>query len=270
MSETEQAEKDFPFDIAIVGLGIVGVHQITREVEETIRRCRQTFVVDSGFGVVRYLESLCGEVTSLVPLYETGKSRLSTYRRMAAEVVNAAIACPPVAFASYGHPLVYCFPTALIRRAAKILNLRVEVLPGVSALDTLLVDLGIDFADNGLQVYEATDLLLRRRPVQSDVPCVLWQANVFADLTYQTHRRAADQFKPLQDYLLQFYPPDHPIKLVISKTFPLLRSIVETYRIGTLAVDLENGPQAGTLYIPPVTQRAIEDQQLFETLTTQS
>jgi precorrin-3B methylase len=266
MSKTEQAEQGLPLDIAIVGLGIVGIHQITREVEETVRRCRQAFVVDSGYGVLRYLESLCAEVTNLLPLYESGKSRLSTYRRMAAEVVNAAIACPPVAFASYGHPMVYCYPTALIQRAAKILNLRVEVFPGVSALDTLLVDLGIDFADNGLQVYEATDLLLRRRPIQSDVPCVLWQAHVFADATHQTHRRATDQFIPLQDYLLQFYPPEHPIKLVISKTFPILRSIVETYRVGTLAADLERGPQAGTLYIPPVTQRVIEDQQLFETL----
>jgi hypothetical protein len=29
-----EAEKSLPFDIAIVGLGIVGVHQITREVEK--------------------------------------------------------------------------------------------------------------------------------------------------------------------------------------------------------------------------------------------
>jgi hypothetical protein len=40
-----EAEKSLPFDVAIVGLGIVGVHQITREVEETVRRCRCTFLV---------------------------------------------------------------------------------------------------------------------------------------------------------------------------------------------------------------------------------
>jgi hypothetical protein len=33
-----EVEKGLPFDIAIVGLGIVGIHQVTREVEETIRR----------------------------------------------------------------------------------------------------------------------------------------------------------------------------------------------------------------------------------------
>jgi uncharacterized protein YabN with tetrapyrrole methylase and pyrophosphatase domain len=270
MSEAEQPEKGLPFDIAIVGLGIVGVHQITREVEEVIRRCRQTFVVDSGFGVVPYLQTICPEVTSLLPLYQKGKSRLPTYRRMAAEVVNAAMADSPVCFATYGHPLVYCYPATLIQRAAKLLDLQVKTFPGVSALDTLLVDLGVDFAADGMQIYEATDLLLRRRPLQNDVPCVIWQASVFADPTHPTDRRAAEQFLRLQNYLLEFYPLKHQILVVVSKTFPLLESVVETYPLASLAIGLGNGTQGGTLYIPPLRHRPIEDQELFEKLADQT
>ena len=261
--------KSSPFDIAIVGLGIVGVHQITREVEETIQRCRHTFVIDGGFGVVPYLKTICAEVTSLLPFYERGKERMPTYRRMAAEVINGAINDSPVCFATYGHPLVYCYPAILILRAAKLLNLRVEALPGISSLDTLFVDLGFDAATDGLQMYETTDLLLRRRPIQNDVPCILWQVDAIARPTYETDRRSADQFSPLQSYLLQFYPLDHLITLVLSKTFPLQESIVETYRLGTLAADLERGPQSGNLYIPPVRRRAIADYQLLEKLTAQ-
>ena len=269
MSPTHQTEDSLPFDIAIVGLGIVGIHQITREVEETIRRCGHTFVVDSGFGIVPYLEGICPEVTSLFSFYEKGKQRLPTYRRMAAEVINAAITCSPVCFATYGHPLVYCYPAVLIQRAAKLLDLQVETFPGISSLDTLFVDLGIDAATDGLQMYETTDLLLRRRPIQNDVPCVLWQVTAIAEPTYQTDRRSADQFLPLQNYLLEFYPPEHPVTFVLSKTFPLLESIVEKYRVGTLATDLARGPQTGNVYIPPVRRRAIEDQQLLEKLTAQ-
>jgi uncharacterized protein YabN with tetrapyrrole methylase and pyrophosphatase domain len=264
------AGKSAPFDIAIVGLGIVGVHQITREAEETIRQCRHTFVVDGGFGVVPFLKSICSEVTSLLPLYERGKERLPTYRRMAAEVINAAIAAPPVCFATYGHPLVYCYPAILIQRAAKLVNLKVETLPGISSLDTLFVDLGIDAATDGLQMYETTDLLLRRRPIQNDVPCILWQVNAIAEPTYETHRRSADQFLPLQSYLLEFYPPEHPITFVLSKTFPLVSSIVETYRLQTLANDLERGPQSGNLYLPPLHRRMIADFELLKKLTLQS
>ncbi len=264
------AEKSSPFDIAIVGLGIVGVRQITREVEETIQRCRHTFVIDGGFGVVQYLKRICAEVTSLVPFYERGKERLPTYRRMAAEVINAAITASPVCFATYGHPLVYCYPAILIQRAAKLLNLQVEAFPGISSLDTLFVDLGIDAGTDGLQMYETTDLLLRRRPIQNDVPCILWQANAIAEPTYETDRRSPDQFLPLQRYLLEFYPSEHPITLVLSKTFPLLESITETYRLETLATDLARGPQSGNLYIPPVRRRPIADYKLLEKLTVRT
>jgi uncharacterized protein YabN with tetrapyrrole methylase and pyrophosphatase domain len=263
-------EKSSPFDIAIVGLGIVGVHQITWEVEKNIRLCRRTFVVDAGFGVVPYLKTICAEVTSLLPFYEQGKERLPTYRRMATEVINAAITESPVCFATYGHPLVYCYPSTLIQKAARFLNLRVETFPGISSLDTLFVDLGFDAATDGLQMYETTDLLLRRRPIQNDVPCILWQVDAIAQPTYETDYRSADQFLPLQSYLLQFYPPEHSITLVLSKTFPLQESIVEIYHLGTLATDLEGGPQSGNLYIPPVRRRAIADHDLLRKLSARA
>ena len=73
-----------PFDIAAVGLGIVGVHHLTREAHEIIRRCSEVFFIDTGYGEARYLRELCPRVTSLLPLYGVGESRLPTYRKMAA------------------------------------------------------------------------------------------------------------------------------------------------------------------------------------------
>jgi precorrin-3B methylase len=259
-----------PFDAAIVGLGIIGVHQLTREAEETIRRCRHTFVVDSGFGVVTYLQGICGTVTDLAPLYQRGKDRLDTYRQMAAQVVNAALTSSPVCFATYGHPLVCCYPVVLIQRAAKVFNLQIETFPGISALDTLMVDLGVDVATDGLQMYEATDLLVRRRPVQDDVPCIIWQADVVGEPTHKTHRTSRHGFLPLQNYLLEFYPPRHRITLVFSRTFPLQRSIVETYHMESLALELARGPQVGTLYIPPVRRREIADHKFLEQISRHS
>jgi uncharacterized protein YabN with tetrapyrrole methylase and pyrophosphatase domain len=267
---TEEAEESLPFDIAIVGLGIVGIHQVTREVEETIRRCRQTFVVDSGFGIIPYLESLCPVVTDLIPLYKTAKTRMETYQNMALEVTDAAIENPPICFATYGHPLIYCYPATLIRQAASLLNLQVEIFPGICSLATLLVDLGIDAATDGLQMYEATDLVVRRRFLQNDTPCIIWQVDVFADATYKAERKSAEVFLPLQNYLLEFYPPDHLVTLVLSKTFPLQRSVIRTYRVGSLALDLASGQQVGTLYIPPTQKRPIVNWELFSRLAGES
>jgi uncharacterized protein YabN with tetrapyrrole methylase and pyrophosphatase domain len=258
----------WPFDIGIVGTGIVGTHQLTREVEEVIRRCTHTFVIDSGYGSPEYLETLCPEVTELKSLYKPGRDRLHTYHRMAAEVVSAAMAKAPVCLATYGHPWVYCYPTTLITRAAPLLGLHVEVFPGVSSFDTLLVDLGTDIALSGIQMYEATDLLLRRRPIQSDVTCVIWQPTVVGDPTYHTEPYTADQFTPLQEYLLRFYPADHAAAIVTTKTYPLTRSVVQRLQLGNLAVELQRAPKVGTLYIPPLSERPVEDTELLKVMLT--
>ena len=78
----------------------------------------------------------------------------------------------------------------------------------------------------------------------------------------------SDQFKPLQDYLLQFYPREHEASLVTSKTFPLTRSVVQRFRICDLAAELERAPQVGTLYIPAISPRAIEDNELMAMMVT--
>ena len=266
MSESEPAVRTvWPFDIGIVGTGIVGTHQLTREAEEVIRRCKRTFVIYSGYGITEYLATLCPEVTELGTLYEPGKDRLPTYRKMAAQVVSAAVADPPVCLATYGHPWVYCYPTALITRAAPFLGLHVEVFPGVSSFDTLLVDLGVDIA-SGIQMYEATDLLLRRRPIQSDVACIIWQPTVVGDPTYRPEPHTAEQFKPLQEYLLGFYPPEHEAMIGTTKTYPLTRSVVQRLQLGNLAVELERAPPVGTLYIPPLTERPVENAELLEAM----
>jgi len=258
----------WPFDIGIVCTGIVGTHQLTREAEEVIRRCERTFVIDSGYGIPEYLRTLSPEVSELGPLYEPGRNRLPTYRRMAAEVISAAMANPPVCLATYGHPWVYCYPTTLITRAANLLGLHAEVFPGVSAFDTLLVDLGTDIASNAIQMYEASDLLLRRRPIQNDVTCVIWQPTVVGDPTYPSGPASIEQFVPLQEYLLRFYPPEHEASLVMTKTYPLMRSVVQRLKLGELAVELERGPHVGTLYIPPLSERPVEDTELLEAMLT--
>jgi uncharacterized protein YabN with tetrapyrrole methylase and pyrophosphatase domain len=267
LSESESAVPTvWPFDIGIVGTGIVGTHQLTREAEEVIHRCKRTFVIDSGYGIPEYLETLCPEVTELGHLYNPGKDRLPTYRRMAAEVVSAAVADAPVCLATYGHPWVYCYPTTLITMAAPLLGLHVEVFPGVSAFDTLLVDLGTDIALSGIQMYEATDLLLRRRPIQNDVTCVIWQPTVVGDPTYRPEPYTVEQFMPLQEYLLRFYPADHEVSIVTTKTYPLTRSVVQRLQLGDLAVELEQAPKVGTLYIPPLNERPVEDIELLEVM----
>jgi hypothetical protein len=249
---------------------MTGVHHLTREAEATIRRCHRVFVVDPSLGVAEHLRSLGPEVVDLLPFYEPGRPRIETYRRMAAATVTAALDRPPVGFATYGHPWMYCYPTALLHEAARLLDLRVDVVAGVSTLDTLLVDLGHDPSADGLQLYEATDLLLRRRPLQDDVALVLVQVSALAEPTFRPGPTPVDRLRLLQDYLLEVYPPGHTVLSVYSRTHPAMRSVVERHRLDGLAETLAGSPQSGTLFVPPARRRPVVDEDLLETIVARA
>jgi len=252
------------FDIALVGIGLVGAHQVTREAEETLSRCRRLFVTDVAVGVLEYLKSLGPEVISLAPKRATDKHRILIYRDMASEVVNAALDEAPVAFVTYGHPLFYCYPSTLIERAAQVLDLKTRVIAGISSLDLILADLGIDPGSDGLQVYEATDVVIRRRAIQDDVTCVLFQAPIALESLNRPGHRKPEDLRLLQDHLLKYYPPGHVASFVTLRIHPLLDSIVQKVALKDLAGLLERGSNIGTLVIPPVKPREIAEHDLAE------
>ena len=145
---------------------------------------------------------------------------------------------PPVCLATYGHPWVYCYPTTLITRAAPLLGLRVEVFPGVSPFDTLLVDLGMDIALDGIQMYEATDLLLRRRPhpERCGVRHLAADRRRRPDVPVRAlHRRTVQTAAGLPVGLL---PRRSRGRSSPARRIPLTRSVVQHLPLGELAAEL--------------------------------
>ncbi|MGZ3382553.1 MAG: SAM-dependent methyltransferase, partial [Isosphaeraceae bacterium] len=258
------SETGLPYDIAVLGLGISGVHQMTKEAEETIKRSSQVFITDMASGVKDYLTTLGPTVTNLYTEYTAASHRILIYRRMASVVVSAAIDNPPVCFATYGHPKMYTYPTTLIERAARLLDLKVTILPGVSSLDTLLVDLDLDPAMDGLQVYEATDVIVRNRPIQPDVPCVVLQAAIALDPYNRPGQPSDDGVRLLQEHMLKYYPADHRATLLISRIHPLLDPVQVSFPIAQLADAVTRTSNVATLMIPPVRTRPVADDALAQ------
>lgn len=255
-----------PFDIYVVGLGIMAVFQTTREAEEAIRSCNHALYVDHSLGVAEYLKGLCGKATSLLNLYQEHESRLETYRSMAATVIEAALTEPPVCFAAYGHPTMYVYPTVLIRKAASLLNLKVHVVPGISIFDTAIVDLGFDPGITGFQMYEATAVLVEERALQPDVPCLLLQVDTVESALFTRAQSTPERFRRLQKHLLKFYPPSHVVTALYSSTFPILPPIRDSFPLSELPERAVRGAQSGTLYIPPIQRTGKRDTRLEKQL----
>lgn len=250
-------------DIYIVGLGIKGIEHVTRETEAICCRSREILAVPTLPAGMTYLQGLCPRVTDLHPIsYREDENRLNAYDTMSAMVLAAALDHPPVTFATYGHPLIYVYPTRQIVDAAPYLGLQVKVVSAISSLDSMIIDLDFDPAVNGLQMYEATDVLVRRRPLQTDVPCLLWQVGAVESVLYSSAPNRRERFFRIKEYLLQFYPSHHEVIAVYSSPHPLFDSTVVRFNLADMDRHHKDLHQGLTLYIPPVGKRPVADTDL--------
>jgi hypothetical protein len=244
------ASVEVPFQLYIIGLGITGVRDLTREAESSLRGSSKVFYVDQGFGVGDYLRSLSPSVHDLLAGYQQGASGLVLDRTVIARVLDAALDDPPVTFAVHGHPTFFDYSSILMQKAAALLDLSVRVIPGISSLDTLLIDLALDPASTGLQIFAASAMLRDQRRLDPEVPCLLFQVDAVAETIESSAGSKAEGFKRLEDHLHRFYPADHPIMIVQSPTFPIFAPILERFPLRELRLQLEQEPVSGTLFIP--------------------
>lgn len=240
-------------NINIVGLGISGIDQITRETEFILTNSSKIYYVGHAPGVRTYLEGLSATVIDLQPdTYVEGEDRINAYRKMAAQVVNGAIGEKSISFALYGHPLVFAYPPFLIRRMASLVGLSVSIKPGVSCLDTLLTDLWVDPATSGMLVYEASDVLIAGRKFLPDVGAVVLQIGSVETALYSTAKNKPERFDRFVNHLLQFYPPEHVIHGFSSAPTGLTPPAVLSFSLKDMRAAAEQITSAFTLYIPPV------------------
>jgi hypothetical protein len=247
----------------IAGLGIQTVSQITREAEEAMRASREVLFLDTGAATRQYLETLCPRVTPLFDeSYRADGARATAYHHMAARVVEAALDHPPVTFAIHGHPLVAAHPPFLVLQMADALGLSVSILPGISSLDTLFTALRLDPVVDGIQMYEATDLLLRRRPLQNDVPAVIWQIGPLETALHSQRVSRPERYARFVEHLKRYYPPRHEVAAVYCPPHPLLPPHILRFAIEDMpnhAAEIHTG---FTLYIPPAGARPVIDGEL--------
>ena len=142
---------------------------------------------------------------------------------------------------------------------ANALGLRVEVLPGISAIDTLLAALRIDPVVHGVQMYEATDLLLRRRPLQNDVPAIIWQVGTLETGLHSQRVSRPERFARFLAHLRQYYPAEHQVAVVYCSPHPLLPAAILRFALEDMASHAEELHAGFTLYVPPAMGRPVQD-----------
>src|SRR5215510_1892109 len=129
--------------LIVVGTGYRLAGQITPESLAYIRQADRFFYLTDSI-TAAWLKKTNPSAESLLDCYSVGKDRMHAYRKMIARMLSPVREGLTVCTAFYGHPGVVVYPAHEAIRLARKEGHRAKMLPGISAQDCLIADLGID------------------------------------------------------------------------------------------------------------------------------
>ncbi|MFW2335979.1 SAM-dependent methyltransferase [Ilumatobacter sp.] len=237
--------------LTVVGTGIGFRRQIIPAAETAIRQADLVFHQVGDQLTVQWLHQLNANVQSLSrPASAEPVLSMDVYEAMAHRVADAVAAGQRTCFVSYGHPGVYQHAAHRSIELTRARGFAATMIPGISALDCLIADLGVEIA-LGCQLLDATMMVLHDKVVDPTSALVLFQIGIFGDPHYRASRPVG--LHVLRDRLSEIWGPEHEILLYEAPMLPIWDAGAER----TTIADMATAPMSErTLaYVPPLAQR---------------
>lgn len=240
--------------LTLVGTGYGVAGHLTPETRSVIEQADRLFYLVTDPATAEWLRRLQPAAESLHDCYRAGESGIASSHEMAARIVAPLGAGLTVCAAFTGHPAIALHAVHEAARRARAAGHRARLLPAVSFEDCLVADVGVDPGATGRALYEATDFLVRPRPVDTGAALVLIQVGAVGDRAYRSGTEPARAgLALLQETLLRHYPASHEVVIYETPQIPLAEPTIVRLPLGELAA----GPVrvASTLYVPPLAER---------------
>ncbi|MGF1427028.1 SAM-dependent methyltransferase [Kitasatospora sp. LaBMicrA B282] len=239
-------------ELVVLGSGIEAAG-FTRADERILREADQVLYCVADPVTVLQIKAWRPDAYDLYVLYDDTKERYLTYVQMTEAVLHFVRAGQKVAAVFYGHPGLFVLSSHRAVRIARREGHRAVMRPGISALDVLCADLGVDPSTPGMQTFEATDLLLRGRRIDPGLHLVLWQVGLVGELGYQRNGFFNSRLPVLLDYLEAVYGSDQTVVNYTGARYPGIDPVVDRRTIAELrSPDAQSRVTgASTWYLPP-------------------
>lgn len=238
--------------LTIVGTGI-SVGQLTTEANALLASADKVLYCVADAATERLILKLSPSAESLFKFYGEGKRRIETYKEMIDRTMGFVRQGKVVCVAYYGHPGIFVYPAHTSIKVAREEGYPARMLPAISCIDCLFCDLGIDPA-RGCQIFEATDLTIRKRAIDTCGHVIILQASALGDLEYSFNgyetRKLRKHLPSLGEYLSKYYPLEFEIKIYNAAQFSCCDPEIRDIKIQDLLTEEISG--IGTLYIPPL------------------
>jgi precorrin-6B methylase 1 len=235
-----------------VGTGMRMAGQVTPLAQSYIETADVVVSAVPNIFTRKWIQGIAKEFICVLDHYDDcdvdGKSRRDTYRRMADTILAQVRAGKTVCAAFYGHPGIFACISHIAIKDARAEGYSAEMLPGISAEDCLVADLGLDPGRTGMQSMETTQFMIYERKIDPTAMFVLWQPALAGELSLKRFETTEARIQVLVDKLARDYPLDHNVILYEAATSPLEKTRIDTIKLR----DLPTTPMvtATTLVIP--------------------
>lgn len=218
--------------LIIAGFGSVAALQLTLETQQLAVRAGKVIAIGLPPRIASLLKRQGVGLTELDDAFEAVDSAVA-YARVAETVLATAAQDPPVLFLSQGSPLLLNSITRYLAVEARARNLSVLILPGVSPVDAVVADLGIDVGGSGLQIIAARGFIDRPDLINPGMPLLLLEAGASLSSGDGSGREA------LPASLRRRYPETQPITALKPSANGLTRKTARLSRFHELEAALE-------------------------------
>lgn len=235
--------------LVCVGTGMMLGAHICPLSRSYIEQADVVFVLVSNSLVEAWIGEMNTNCQSLQSFYAEGKNRNKTYNQMAEAMLAEVRAGKKVVGAFYGHPGVFALvPHKAIDWARKE-GFDAKMLPGISAEDCLVADLGLDPGKTGCIQFETSQLMFYQRQLDPAALLILWQVGISGDRSLSKFSTDSAKLQILVELLAEHYPLDHQVILYEAAVLP-----IDDTRIDR--IPLRDLPQAQlsqhtTMVVPP-------------------
>ncbi|HYW72188.1 MAG TPA: SAM-dependent methyltransferase [Pyrinomonadaceae bacterium] len=252
LSENPESAENRQGSLIILGSGIQGVG-FNMEAVGYIKAADKVFYCVSNPPTQVWLHQVRPDAYDLYVLYDDTKPRFNTYMQMSEAMLHYVRQGERVVGVYYGHPGVFVLSTHRAIAIARREGYYAVMKPGISALDCLCADLGIDPAYPGMQTFEASELLLRKRVPDTTVHLVLWQVGLIGEQGYRRKGFINDKFPVLIEYLQKYYGDDFEVTHYIAARHPTFEPTIAVHKLSELLDPRVRATLTGisTFYIPP-------------------
>ena len=243
--------------LIIVGLGIKSFAHLTKEAEKVIMESDKVLYLSNDKLYPKWIKEVSKKSESLNEIYFSEKKREDSYNALKDKVKMELSKVDNLCLAIYGHPAFFVQLTEKVSDCiADQYDFR--VLPAISALDCLLADLVINPGHGGMQVMDATEMLVNKRYVDISSHIIIFQ---IAAIGLTGHHRCDNLMQGgleiLCEYLLKYYPKKHEVIFYKASQYPLMQpKIIRCFLSEAATTQV---CEITTMYIPPLKEKFADE-----------